>query len=133
MKSLIQTFVTVLLIISACTYDKHFPAIANNNNPNTPPYVCTDTVHFSTDLEPIISSTCVQIGCHMGNGYGGPGALDYTVFANVQIEDSAIYTRITYPPTQTGVPGFMPKNGAPLPDSIIQKFYCWWKQGGLNN
>ena len=134
MKSLFLILIAGLMILTSCTYDKHFPVLSITNS-NIPPYVCsnTDSVHFSTDLQAIITNSCALTSCHAGRGNNGPLALDYTQISNVQLEDAAIFTRITMNPAITGTGGFMPKNGSPLPDSIIKKFYCWWQQGGQNN
>jgi len=126
MKYLTITTTIVLIIFYSCTYDKkNIPTI-------TQQIVCTDSVHYSTDILPIITGTCANSkSCHSAGQTNG--AFDYTVFSNVQTEDSAIYSRITMSPTQTGIPGFMPKGLPPLTADQIQKFYCWWKQGGQNN
>jgi hypothetical protein len=130
MKSLITSLIiATIIIVVGCTYDKR--EIANPNIVFRQDS-CKDTVHFGVTLQPIITNSCALPGCHVGHG-GGAGAFDYTVFANVQMEDSAIYTRITEPTTNTGVGGFMPKTGQPLSPDQIQAFYCWWKQGGQNN
>jgi hypothetical protein len=134
MKSLFLILITGLLILDSCTYDKHFPALSTTNS-NLPPYVCsnTDSVHFATDLKPIIAASCALTGCHAGKGNNGALALDYTQISNLQLEDSAIFTRLTLNPAIIGTGGFMPKNASPLPDSIIKKFYCWWQQGAQDN
>jgi hypothetical protein len=132
MKSII-TFLAILVVITivACTYSKRdFASPSNIITVDS----CKDSVHFSTTLQPIITSTCAAItGCH--NNHLGLGALafDYTNFSVIQANDSAIYTRITMPTTNTGVGGFMPKGFPPLTQAQIQAFYCWWKQGGQNN
>ena len=122
-----------ILIFASCTSDKKSPLTLSNNDTTVHPIVCTDTVHFSIEIQPIITNSCAITGCHVGHGQGGVDALDYGIFANIQAQDSAIYSRLTMLPSQTGVPGFMPKNASPLSVSQIKSFYCWWKQGALNN
>jgi hypothetical protein len=122
-------FILFVIIIISCRYDKReiaSPTITTKVDS------CQDTVHFSTQINPILVQSCELYGCHVGSG-GGPGAYDYTVFANVQMEDSAIYSRITMNPSNTGVGGYMPKSGTGLTQAQIQLFYCWWKQGGQDN
>ena len=133
MKFLTIFSLIAMMILGSCAYDRrNIPNLTNNNI--IPPPVCTDTVHFAATIQPILVASCELTGCHVArNQGGGPNALDYTVFANVQLEDSAIYSRLTMLPSQTGIPGFMPKNASPLTAAQIQSFYCWWKQGGLFN
>ncbi len=90
----------------------------------TPPKTCADTVHYSTTINSIVTAHCAISGCHVSGGV--PGALDFTQVANVQAQDSAIYSRTTLLSTQIG---FMPSTGSPLTSDEIQSFYCWWKQG----
>ncbi len=130
-------FITLFTIIammtfSSCVYDRRNIPTITNNGPT--PIDCTnDTVHYSTDLQPIITGSCAIAGCHLGHGQGGVNALDYTNISNVQAEDSAIYARLTYPVTKIDTPAFMPKNNPPLTAAQIKSFYCWWKQGAPNN
>ena len=86
---------------------------------------CPEERSFSQDILPIINNNCSTSNCHNSNVQAGGYVFeDYN-----QIEQHAdiMLTAISGPnPT-------MPQGLDPLPDSLIQTFDCWIKQGKLNN
>lgn len=103
-----------LAIALSCTKEKVPVATIDPN--------CVDTISFSAQIAPMISTNCVS--CHgTGNGTG------YTLTNHTNISSNA--TAILN--TLKGTPQLMPQGGPALSDSLIQQFTCWINQGTLNN
>jgi|APGre2960657404_1045060.scaffolds.fasta_scaffold30537_2 hypothetical protein len=84
---------------------------------------CIDTVHFATQIAPMIANNC--IGCHdVGNSTG----YTLTNHTNISANASAVLNSL-----QGASVALMPQGGPPLNDSLIQQFTCWISQGTLNN
>lgn len=85
-------------------------------------------VSFTGDLTPILAASCTP--CHSG---GSPeGGLDLTLHSSVAQSgtDGNLVERMRLPMTDVG---FMPRNGAPLPECDIVLFESWIAQGALDN
>lgn len=77
----------------------------------------TDTTQtFTAKVKPIIDNNCVGAGCHDASS---PPRVNLTTYDGVV---SATKNNNLINQLQTGV---MPKNGTPLPDSLIQKVIAW--------
>lgn len=89
------------------------------------PVTCDTTeISFSTDVTPIINSSCATTNCHVSGG-SGPG--DFTQFGDLKakVDDSSFVNRVieqrTMPP------------GTPLTDCEIQILQAWLDAGATNN
>jgi hypothetical protein len=106
----------------------------------------TAPVSFSTQVQPIFTTTCVNAGCHPGNGAPFPllAGVSYARLVNVQAtnapcaglfrvkpfvaDSSALYRRIV------GTCGSqMPLGGTPLSDADQNTIRDWINQGAANN
>ena len=80
-------------------------------------------VRFSTDINPIIQTNCVNPGCHFaGGGSSGTDISSYSL-----IDTARIRARVL-----DGNPSYMPQAGI-LPLLERQKIECWLKTGAPNN
>jgi len=77
---------------------------------------------FTTDVSPIIASSCAISGCHAAGSTNGPGAL--TNFTQVFNARGAIRTAVAS--------GLMPKTGT-LTAAQKNAILCWIDTGGANN
>jgi hypothetical protein len=85
--------------------------------------VCIDTVHYSTQIAPMIATNCLS--CHdVGNGTG----YTLTNHTNISANASAVLNSL-----HGASVSLMPQGGPALNDSLIQQFTCWISQGKLNN
>lgn len=112
--------VTCMIILglqfSQCTKDKA-PTIIFDPN-------CSDTVSFSQDIMPIISSNCIS--CHdQGNSTG------YTFTTHSSISENAM-DMLNAMRNEAGFQ-LMPQGGPALPDSLIRLFSCWIQNNKPNN
>ena len=116
--------ITVKLILVSCAKDKT-PA---------PPViveivldsVCPDTVFYQTEIKTLIDQNCATSGCH--DAVTHTAGYDLTSYENVSANAQAILASMQ--------PGAIPQQmplGSPLPDTVIQRFDCWVKQGKLEN
>jgi hypothetical protein len=80
------------------------------------------SISFTTNINPIIQSSCAIPTCHAAGSTNGPGPLTtYTQIKNVAVEiKSAVVSR------------FMPMN-ASLTASQIKTISCWVDSGAPNN
>lgn len=84
---------------------------------------CADTIEFNTQILPFVTNYCS--GCHQPGGSGPMTINDYTT---VSQHASNMLMRMR------GENGpLMPQGGPALPDSLIEYFCCWIKQGKPNN
>lgn len=105
--------IAIAIVIIACTKNS-----ASNFTTD-----CSTTKSWSSDVSPIISSTCAySIGCH-GTGSGqGPGPL--TTYQQVYNNRSAIRSAV--------VSGVMPQ-GSSLSTAQKNVIVCWIDNGAVNN
>lgn len=100
-------------MVNACAKDK-VPVITTTPD-------CTDTIHFATQIAPMVQDNC--LGCH-DTGGSLPTLTNHS-------EISASATAVLN--TLHGTPQLMPQGGPALNDTLIQQFTCWISQGKLNN
>jgi len=111
-KTIVIISVGFLLLIIACS--KSSNAVATD---------CTTPKSYSTDVSPIIQSSCAtNSGCHASGSTHGPGVL--TSYAQVFSAKSAIRTAIAN--------GTMPQNGS-LSSTQRNTILCWIDSGAANN
>lgn len=80
------------------------------------------TPKFSSDVSPLIASSCAVSGCHAAGSANGPGAL--TTHAQISAAASGIRDAV--------VTGRMPKNGS-LSDAQKNTIVCWIDAGAKND
>jgi hypothetical protein len=91
------------------------------------PANCNDTVYYDAEIRTqIIDKSCNVSGCHDVSAAGG---LKYTNHAEVSAMTHPMYLSIIH---DTAVAP-MPYPNERLPDSLLNKFYCWIQQGRQNN
>ncbi|MFT5823332.1 MAG: hypothetical protein ACI8ZM_004593 [Crocinitomix sp.] len=91
------------------------------------PAKCNDTIYYDAEIRTeIIDKSCNISGCHDASATGG---LSYTNHAEVSAMTHPMYLTIIH---DTAVSP-MPYPNERLPDSLLNKFYCWIQQGRLNN
>lgn len=117
-------------------------ACAYNKGEITPTGCSTviDSVSFSTEIQPILTTNCAIAGCHVGNTPSG----------NLNLEASKAYAALLKPGTgyiDTNNPTFsvlysslvstskpMPPLGQqPLSACDLKRIEIWMKEGALNN
>jgi len=112
--------ISCLLIVSAgfisCNKDKVPDQVIDP--------LCTDTISFSQQIAPLISSNCVV--CHDSGNTTGYTLTNHT---NISANSNAILDAMT---GQNGKL-LMPEGGPALHDTLIQQFSCWIDQGMPNN
>ena len=102
----------LLLLIIACS--KSSNAIATD---------CSTAKSYSTDVSPIIQSSCAtNSGCHASGSSHGPGAL--TSYAQVFSARTSIRNAVAS--------GTMPQNGN-LSSTQRNTILCWIDSGAANN
>lgn len=89
----------------------------------TPSDCSTINAKFSSDVNPIIISTCaINSGCHGAGSVNGPGPLtSYTLISRAasDIKNAVVSKRMPL--------------GSSLSDADINKIKCWVDSGALNN
>ena len=119
--SVIIVIVMALTVESCVDHNLDAPVVVNCDG--------VETVSFSNDIRPIITSNCAIQGdgfCHNGNN----GAdIDWRVLSNFQNHASEVKRRVVLPATD---PDHMPRIGK-LELSQIQLLVCWVEQGAQNN
>jgi hypothetical protein len=119
----VSAIALIVAVVASCTKDKT-PIIVIDPNP----VLCADTVHFSSQIEPMMIANCSTSGCHDASAQGGYNLLGYSNISD-PTNASRIINVINYAPGSVPMP-----QGAPqLNDSLIQQFECWVAQGRLNN
>jgi hypothetical protein len=114
----------VAVALFACSKSTDTTLNNNNNNNNGGSVDCTGAAKlFSTDVNPIIQSTCATgSSCHGTGSINGPGELrTYSEIANAH---AAIRSAI--------LSGLMPKTGS-LTNAQKNTIICWIDNGALNN
>jgi len=136
---LISIFATVLIIFTSC---KHSPELSGPSIPPPPPPPPTakcdpDTVYFSNDILPLITSNCAKSGCHdVISHEGGVTLTDYTsILITGEVRpfnsgDSKLYKVITDNDPEDKMP---PSPNASLTSSQIGYISQWINQGALEN
>ena len=128
-RTALATFMIVMigfiLSLNSCRKDYFIPVKISES----------DTLYFSTDIQPIFNGDCLGSGCHSVNGGVAPFleqdlAWDNLIYGNyvdtLNPESSILYQRID------ATSNIMPP-AAKLPSGDIQKILIWIKQGALNN
>lgn len=113
----------VATLLFACTKSTD-KTINNNSNNNGGSVNCTGVAQlFSTDVNPIIQSTCATgSSCHGTGSINGPGELrTYSEIASAHV---AIRAAV--------LSGLMPKTGS-LTSAQKNTIICWIDNGALNN
>lgn len=141
MKPLVLVGLILAALAVGCSDDGDSPTSpSNNNNNNT-----TDTVSFSSDISPILSSRgCLGSGCHGTPGGSGGltmGSGSYAAVINASGDNgdiivpgnantSNLYLKVTASPP---FGSRMPLSGTPLTDDQINSIRDWINQGALDN
>lgn len=108
----------VLIVISVFVL-----LIACSKKTDSVPSDCTTTKSFSTDVSPIIQTSCaVNAGCHASGSTNGPGPL--TNYAQVFSARTSIKAAVAS--------GLMPRNST-LSASQKNAIICWIDSGAPNN
>jgi len=107
---------TIIIFLSSC---RHEPDLTN-----------IPAVHFSVEVQTILSGNCTMSGCHDGESQfsliGYENVMSY-VKAN-DARSSKLYR------TVTGRGEMMPPTSRPsLTNTQIEQIYVWIEQGALNN
>ena len=113
----ICTLILISFSFTACYFD--------NEEELYGPVTCDVTnVTYSTDIVPIINTTCATSGCHVAGG-SGPG--DFTTYAGLKakVDNGSFVNRVL-------VQKNMPPSG-PLSDCNEAKLQKWIDDGALNN
>lgn len=121
---LIFLLITVKMVLVSCTKDQT----------PTPPEIteivfdsiCPDSVLYQTEIKTLIDLNCATSGCH--NTETHAGGYDLTTYASVSMNAQAMFESM-----QPGATPMQMPLGDPFPDSVIQRFECWMKQGKLEN
>ena len=107
--SLIFLFVLSTVVLISCKksiYDKNLQ--------------CDNTISFSNQILPLVENNCTV--CHSA----GEAGYTLTNHSNISANADDMLS------SMKGIMKLMPQDGA-LPDSLIQQFECWMKQGKPNN
>ena len=92
------------------------------------PATCSDSIFYQTEIEPqIVNLSCNVAGCH--NTITLAGGLGYSTYIEVSANTHPMYMAMIQDTSTSGIHLVQPR----LPDSLLQKFYCWIQQGRLNN
>ncbi len=107
----------ITLIAFSCSKDK-VPTVTLN------PSDCPKQISFKADILKIMNDNCTS--CH--NTSNPSAGFDLSTYDGVAANPSKILSSMK----QDGSAMSMPI-GSKLPDSTVQKVYCWINQGKLNN
>lgn len=116
--SLVLGLTTIALLLSC----RHEPDLTN-----------VPEVHFSTEIQAILSGNCTMSGCHDGNEQFSLIGYD-NVIANGSVKaynahDSKLYNSLK----GVGEEAMPPASSPSLTSKQIQQIYVWIEQGALNN
>ena len=106
---LLFTFLISAILLNSCKksiYDKKLN--------------CDTTISFTNQILPLVENNCTS--CHSA----GEAGYTLTNHANISANAEDMLS------SMKGIIKLMPQDGA-LPDSLIQQFECWIKQGKPNN
>ena len=116
--------VVLLVVVALFACSKSTDTTAKTDNTTSGSIDCSNVAKlFSTDVNPIIQSTCATgSSCHGTGSINGPGELrTYSEISNAHVDiRSAILS------------GLMPKNGS-LTNAQKNTIICWIDNGALNN
>ncbi len=90
--------------------------LSPSNGDPTEALDCLDTISFNSKVMPVIFNNCVS--CHK----------DLSEYKEVASHAKHILKAL-----KGDGASLMPKDAAPLNDSLIKQFECWINQGKLNN
>jgi hypothetical protein len=124
--SLLMIAMLMVAFITSCYYDNEetlYPATADCD---------TESMSFSQDVWPVISSSCT--GCHGGASPAGGIPLEgYANVSNSGAIDPGNYGSLYGCISHASGNSPMPKNGDKLSDCTISKIKAWIDQGMLEN
>ena len=92
------------------------------------PAPCSDTIYFNQEVQlQIVDVSCNVSNCH--DSVSAAHGLDYSSHEKIVPLTHGMYKSMAHDS------GFIPMPSAEvrLPDSLLQKFYCWIQQGRLDN
>lgn len=99
----------------------------SETTPFVPEDCGTDTISYNQEIVPeILDASCNVSGCHDATGKAG---YELTNHSLVSSDTDPLYRVMAH---EDGYKP-MPPSSDRLPDSLLQKFYCWIQQGRLDN
>ncbi|MBS1645867.1 MAG: hypothetical protein JST67_00860 [Bacteroidetes bacterium] len=126
--------IVLCLILGSCYY--HNWETMNPVAATPPPCILPDSVSYSRDIVPILTTNCGISGtqaasCH-GSGGLGSNFSSYQHFAGNTSADSTnnVYLDITWAPNALHT---MPKGASKMDPCTINKIIRWMDQGSKNN
>lgn len=114
-----------MIISVSCYYDNQedlYPTLSSSS--------CTESqISFTSQVLPLMNTSCNQSGCHNGNDRAAQIVLDNHTDLLVSANDGTLLGSIRY------TAGFspMPDGAAKLDDCSIQLVATWITEGALNN
>lgn len=118
--TLASTAVLMLFIVNGC--------IRNSQLDNYP------TVHFATEVQPIIAANCTQSGCHNSNGGEVFDLTTYNAIVSQVSPGNGRSSNIYRAITGRTIGNFMPPSpSSPLTEDQIRTIFVWIEQGAPNN
>ena len=107
----------IFSIIISCAKDKVPLPILDTST-------CKPDISYTNDIKPIMTNYCIS--CHGSKNQSG--GYNLSTYDGVTVNTSKVLGSMR----QDGTASAMPKDGK-IPDSLIQKVYCWINQGAKNN
>lgn len=122
MKKALSIFAILIVSLASCRHDKGPLPVTSITSTNS--NGCDSTVHYSTNINAIVSTNCAIPHCHSSGSTDG----DFTSYAGLsaKVANDQLHNRVV-------VLKDMPQGGPPLSDTQIKSIDCWIKQGGPNN
>lgn len=108
-----------IILINACTKDSVSEEEVDAD--------CSETISFQSDINQMIQQSCATSGCHNA----GAASAGFVFEEYQQIADNADIMLKTI--RHESDVANMPVGGDKLPDSFIEKFFCWIEQGKEDN
>jgi len=132
MKKILIASLFALALFAGCVHEFDHPLDGTGTLPNDTttvyvnPHPCDpDTVYFTNDILPFITSNCAMSGCHDASPAGEPDP--YTTYSQIRNDRGDILNEMqdgNMPPANSGVS---------ISAAQIQMFQTWMSQGALNN
>lgn len=110
----------------------------NTSNPTDPNPTSNDVISYANDIQPIFNANCTASSCHGANAPSGLKLIAYASFAKGGVSGSPFvagdFTKSLIIKRLEGtIPPMMPKGGAPLSNTQIQKIKDWITAGAKDN
>ena len=113
------------LILIGCRKDV---TMVQSNFVSFIPAPCGDSIFYQNEIEPqIINLSCNVAGCH--STIATAGGISYTNYSEVSANTHPMYMAMIQDSSTSDIHLLQTQ----IPDSLLQKFYCWIQQGRLNN